>query len=227
MQVYINDKPCQAEVGDRLLDIAQQEKAHIGYLCGGNGICQTCFVYVHEGADCLSSPGKIEQDCISDKLLEKGGRLACQTRIVKEGTVRVISRAEQLRRIALGLNGPELVGFVQDLGYNLVNKLPSGIGNLAGRIQEGKMDPGKSLQNIVKGIGHASLFTVDSFINTFPFMQGPTDFLWNTAKSSYDLASNSLCNISSGALHLPGASCTTCEEPKLEKVQITAGVSKK
>ncbi len=227
MQVYINDKPCQAAVGDRLLDKAQEEKAHIGYLCGGNGICQTCFIYVQEGADCLSSPTAIEQDCISDKLFAKGGRLACQARIKKEGTIRVLSRAEQLRRITIGLNAPELMGFVQDLGYNLVNRLPSGIGNLASRVQAGKMDPGNSIQNILKGIGQASLLTVDSFTNTFPFMQGPADFLWNTAKSTYDIASNTLCNVSSGAVRLPGTSCASCDESKIEKVHITAGVSKK
>ncbi len=227
MQVYINDQSFDAEVGDRLLDIAQQNRAHIGYLCGGNGICQTCFTYIHEGADCLSSPSKIEQDCISDELFAKGGRLACQTRIAKEGTIRMISRAEQLRRIALGLQGPEFLGFVQDIGGNIVNKLPSGVGNLVGRIQQGEMDPQNSLRNIFNGLGHASLLAVDSFVDTFPFMQGPTDFLWYTAKSLYDAAGSAVCNVSSGALHLPGTTCESCEEPPLQKVRITAAAPKK
>lgn len=80
MIIYINDKACEAQKGDILLEVARRNKCHIGYICGGNGICQSCFVTVSEGMEHLSKPGSDEKAFISDRLFEAGGRLACRTR---------------------------------------------------------------------------------------------------------------------------------------------------
>ncbi|WP_322113762.1 2Fe-2S iron-sulfur cluster-binding protein [Prosthecochloris sp. SCSIO W1101] len=88
MRIHINDMPCEAQPGDILLDVAKQNKCHIGYICGGSGVCQSCFVYVQEGMDHLSEQSGVEKAFISDKLTDAGGRLACQTRIIKDGPVR-------------------------------------------------------------------------------------------------------------------------------------------
>ena len=38
MIIFINDKPCEAKIGDLLLKVAQHHKSHIGCVCGGNAI---------------------------------------------------------------------------------------------------------------------------------------------------------------------------------------------
>ncbi|HHE33165.1 MAG TPA: 2Fe-2S iron-sulfur cluster binding domain-containing protein [Chlorobaculum parvum] len=218
MNIYINDKPCKAEVGDLLLNAAKNNKAHIGYICGGNAICQSCFVYVLEGADCLSKPGEDEKAFISDKLFDEGGRLACRTTIAKEGTIHVLTRAEKLRRTVLGLNVPEFITYAQTIGYNVTNKLPSGVSNIVSRVQSGRLNPADSLKKIAAGLGPASLLVASNFIETFPFMQMPLDMAGNAAKGALDAAgsvardaldtaSGALCTISDGRVHLPGSNC--------------------
>jgi len=54
MQITINNHQYEANAGDRLLDIARNNHEHIGYFCGGNALCQTCYVKVLEGNDLLS-----------------------------------------------------------------------------------------------------------------------------------------------------------------------------
>lgn len=224
MTIYINDKPCEAQVGDLLLSIAKQNKAHIGYICGGNGICQSCFVYVREGADCLSQPSDEEKAFISDKLFQEGGRLACQSVIVKEGTVRVITRAETLKRLVLGLNVPGFITYAQTIGYNVVNKLPSGAANVVSRVQSGRLNPIETLGKIASGLAPASLLAIDNFVETFSFMQGPINLIGGAAKGVFDAASGVLCTVTGGRLHLPGTTCAAHDESKtqIERVTITA-----
>ncbi|MBN1928832.1 MAG: (2Fe-2S)-binding protein [Chlorobiaceae bacterium] len=222
MTLYINDKPCEAQVGDLLLNAAKKNKAHIGYICGGNAICQSCFVYVLEGADCLSEPGEDEKAFISDKLFAEGGRLGCRATIVKEGTIRVLTRAEKFRRIVLGLNVPGFITYAQTIGYNVTTKLPSGISSIVSRVQSGRLNPVDSLGKIASGIGPASLLVMNNFVETFPFMQMPLDMAGNAAKGALEAASGALCTVSGGRLHLPGASCPTHDRPQeaIERVPI-------
>ncbi|MCG8342324.1 MAG: (2Fe-2S)-binding protein [Chlorobiales bacterium] len=228
MRMYINDMPCEAQPGDILLDVAKQSKSHIGYICGGSGVCQSCFVYVEEGMDCLSERSDVEKAFISDKLTEAGGRLACQAKIVKDGTIRVLSRAEMFRRIVLGLNVPGFVTYAQTIGYNVINQLPSGIGNIVNRVREGKLNPVTSIQNIAKGLGPASQLVSRNIFETLPFLQAPANMVGAGTKGLIDSASNTLCNISGGTLHLPGTTCQSCEEePAVERVHIKASLAKK
>ncbi|MCW8815899.1 MAG: (2Fe-2S)-binding protein [Chlorobium sp.] len=228
MRIYINDRPCEAQPGDFLLDVAKQNKCHIGYICGGSGVCQSCFVYVKEGMDCLSEPNKVEKAFISDKLTEAGGRLACQTRIMKDGAVRVLSRAEMLRRIVVGLQVPEFITYAQTIGYNVVNQLPTGVGHTFNRVREGQLNPLTSIRNIANGLGPASRLVGRNIFETFPFLQGAVDLAGVGAKGLIDNTSNALCNFSGGSLHLPGASCESCgDEPPVERVHIKASAAKK
>jgi len=226
MIIFINDKPCEAKVGDKLLGVAQLHKSHIGYICGGNGFCQSCFVYVKEGAECLSAPSAAEKAFISDKLFNEGGRLACQSTIVKEGTIRLLSRAEYLRRLVFGLNIPGFVTYAQTIGYNVITKLPDGSANLVGRVRSGEVNAGDSLAKIGQGLAHASLFVVSSFMETFPFMRMPVALIGDGAKNVVGTASNLLCNVSGGRLHLPGTACSCSETQKtqlIEPVKILRG----
>ncbi|TCD47361.1 2Fe-2S iron-sulfur cluster-binding protein [Chlorobium sp. N1] len=224
MNIYVNDRACQAETGDLLLSVAQHNKSHIGYICGGNGICQSCFVYVQEGMEHLSPLSEVEKACISDKLLAEGGRLACQTVITGEGTVRVLTRAENLRRIVLGLNVPGFITYAQTIGYNVLHQLPSCASSAVDRVRKGELSPAESLRKIGNGLGYASLFASSSFMETFSFVQLPISMAAGGVKGLYDMASDTLCSVTGGSLHLPGGTCrshTPREEATVHTVTIS------
>ena len=224
MIIYLNDKPCDAQFGDVLLKVAQKHKSHIGCICGGNAICQSCFVYVKEGAECLSQPGNEEKAFISDKLFKEGGRLACRSALVKEGTLRILTRAEHLRRLVLGLNVPGFVTYAQTIGYNVVNKLPEGAGNLFNRVKDGRVSPGDSLGKIGSGLAYGSLLASTTFMETFPFMQLPATIVAEGVKGVLQSTAAALCKVSGGGMHLPGTESCGCgsnKNPVLESVKIS------
>ena len=224
MIIFINDKPCEAKTGELLLKVAQHHECHMGYICGGNGICQSCFVYVNEGMECLSPPNNIEKAFISDKLFQEGGRLGCQSVIVKEGNLRLLSRAEYLRRLVLGLNVPGFVTYARTIGYNVVNKLPEGAGNLFDRIKKGQMSPVDSIGKIGNGVVQASHLVSSTFMETFPFLQYPGTILTEGTKGMLNGVSNIMCSVSGGRLQLPGTTCScgeTKKNPVIEPVKIS------
>jgi ferredoxin len=122
-QVTINDEPLEAQYGDILLDVARRNASHIGFACGGRGLCHTCEVRVLEGGDALSTPNEIETESMTDMWREQGYRLACQALIMKEEPVRVISYAEQMRRLALLVVSPPEGSSMQDNANLLFNHL--------------------------------------------------------------------------------------------------------
>jgi len=188
MIIFINDKPCEAKIGDLLLKVAQHHKSHIGCVCGGNAICQSCFVYVKEGAECM------------------------------------LTRAEYVRRLVLGLNVPGFITYAQTIGYNVVNKLPDGAGNLFKRVKDGKVSPGDSLGKIGNGLAYGSLLASHTFMETFPFMQYPVSVITESAKGVLNSAGNVVCNVSGGRLHIPGTTdcgCGTNKTPVIESVKIS------
>jgi hypothetical protein len=75
-------------------------------MCDNAGTCQGCRCQVLAGADQLSPPSAAEQAWIPADRLAKGERLACQVIIHGQGEVRVLSRAEELRRIVMGIIAP-------------------------------------------------------------------------------------------------------------------------
>jgi ferredoxin len=96
--VIINDVELEARVGEKLLSVARRNAAHIGFVCDGNGLCQTCQCRVLSGTDQLSPPSEAELAWMPPRRLAEGHRLACQTVIRGSGPVRLISKAEELRR---------------------------------------------------------------------------------------------------------------------------------
>lgn len=104
--VIINDVELEARVGERLLNVARRNAAHIGFVCDGNGICQTCQCRVLAGVDQLSPPSEAELIWMPERRLAEGHRLACQTVLRGPGRVRVITKAEELRRQTLDVVRP-------------------------------------------------------------------------------------------------------------------------
>ncbi len=104
--IIINDVAMEAKVGERLLNVARRHAAHIGFVCDGNGICQTCQCRVLDGADQLSPPNEAERAWMPDSRLATGHRLACQAVLRGHGPVEVLTKAEELRRQTLAVVAP-------------------------------------------------------------------------------------------------------------------------
>jgi hypothetical protein len=62
---------------------------------------------VLEGGGNLSKPSEKERALISERRRADGYRLACQTELLETRSIRVVSQAEELRRIAARLLVPE------------------------------------------------------------------------------------------------------------------------
>ncbi len=138
MNLVINDIPCDALPGQTIGCAAQLNHSHVGHLCGGRGICQTCYVTVREGSDCLSPLSDIEKAFLSERQILSGGRLACQAIIKKGGALDVLSRPEEIRRLLLG-NPVALLPFVATMASDTASRILPGIANLAGRIIRGEV----------------------------------------------------------------------------------------
>jgi chlorosome envelope protein I len=141
-KVIINDHEYEGEIGERIVDIARRNGAHMGFVCDGSGFCQTCACRVLEGKEHLSEPTDAEKNWFNDMWLEEGHRLGCQASIRGAGPVRVLSRAEELRRQTVAVfvppeettsteNAKELGSHVTRLVKNQVFRFP---GNAAGAV---------------------------------------------------------------------------------------------
>lgn len=141
--VIINDEVVEAQIGETLLSAARRNASHIGFACDGRGMCQTCECYVLAGADQLSPPNTVEKSWQSESQIEKGYRLACQASVRGPGPVKVLTRAEDLRRQAIHvLNPPDDTTVTENIGrlvsdvtrvtlrhiqffpFNVINTLP-------------------------------------------------------------------------------------------------------
>ncbi len=138
MNLIINDIPCDALPGQTIVKAAQINHSHVGHLCGGRGICQTCYVTVREGGDCLSPLSDIEKAFLSERQIQSGGRLACQATIEHDGVLNVLSRPEEIRRLLLS-NPVALFPFVATMASDTASRILPGIANLAGRIIRGEV----------------------------------------------------------------------------------------
>jgi ferredoxin len=96
----------EAKIGERLIDVARRNGAHVGFVCNGAGICQTCQCQVLSGVESLSPLNPAEQAWLTESRLNEGHRLACKTAIRGAGTVEIRSKAEDLRTRAVAVVSP-------------------------------------------------------------------------------------------------------------------------
>jgi ferredoxin len=138
LTMIINDVVMEAKVGERVLNVARRNAAHIGFICDNAGTCQTCRCQVLTGAEHLSPPNEIEQAWIPNAKLAKGHRLACQTIIRGEGEVRIESYAEYIRRLVLAVLSPppgtNAVDNIQPLVRNMFSDFADQLSNFPGNI---------------------------------------------------------------------------------------------
>lgn len=138
-KVVINDQEYDGESGERLIDVARRNGAHVGFLCDGAGFCQTCTCRVLKGGENLSEITSIEQNWFPQEQLDNGIRLGCQATLKGAGKVEIISRAEelfrQLKEVAYPPDGTipmENFGkFVNYAGSMVVNQIARFPGNAA------------------------------------------------------------------------------------------------
>lgn len=170
MNLTINDLSCQAVPGQTLGKVARLNHSHVGYVCGGHGVCQACYVTVQEGGECLSPLTEIENAFLSERQIQSGGRLACQATIEKEGTLKLLSRPEEVRRMLFG-NPLALFAYGAVMGWDVAAKIVPGVQNLAGRIARGEMN-GKELPgDLLESVGAALQLVLTSAAQMIPFRE--------------------------------------------------------
>ncbi|NTV06193.1 MAG: DUF4332 domain-containing protein [Chlorobiaceae bacterium] len=170
MNLLINDLSCEAFAGQTLGKAARHNHSHVGYVCGGHGVCQACYVTVQEGSECLSPLSDVERAFLSERQILSGGRLACQATIEKEGTLKVLSRPEEVRRLLFS-NPFALFAYGAVMGKDVASQIIPGVQNLAGRIVRGEMN-GKDLPgDLLESLGAAVQLALSSASQMVPFRE--------------------------------------------------------
>ena len=169
MKISVNNNAYEAKKGDRLLDIARSNHEHIGYFCGGNSICQTCYVKVLEGSENLSPLSVEEKALLSDRLINEGTRMACLTTVEKEGEIRVVSLVEEVKR-SFETNPLQLTEHAAKMGWESLVKFPDTM-----RLQGGRdFDLWQLIADVISGIGDALQLLANALVPSCP-VDGKTD----------------------------------------------------
>jgi len=94
MEVQIKFEPSGqtgvVAVDTYLFDAAQRMGIQLEAECGRAGQCDSCAVRIKEGRELLSEITKAEIEHLSDAQRNRGKRLACQTKIEKQGELVVM-----------------------------------------------------------------------------------------------------------------------------------------
>jgi len=143
-KVIINGAEYDAQVGERLSDVARRNGAHMGFVCEGLMffLFQTNLCRVVKGADNLSAPNELETNWLPQSWLDAGYRMGCEVKLQSAGPVEIISYAEELRRSTINVfSAPAGTTFFQntgtlikDLGNVMVGQLARFPFNIAGAV---------------------------------------------------------------------------------------------
>lgn len=106
-KIIINDVAYEGQVGERIIDVARRNAAHIGTVCGTLGVFlfQMNACRVLSGTEHLSPPSEIEKNWLQPSWIEAGHRLACEA-IIQGGPIHILSHAEELRRQTVSIFTP-------------------------------------------------------------------------------------------------------------------------
>lgn len=170
MNLIINDKTCEASIGQTISNAARINHSHVGYLCGAHGVCQTCQVTVQEGAECLSPVNDVEQAFLTPEQIAAGIRMACRATIVKDGTIRILSRPEEVRRM-LFTNPLPLFSYGAEIGRGVASQMIPGLGNLVGRIVKGEILNDDELGEFKDSVDGLVGLTVEMLPEYLPFRE--------------------------------------------------------
>ena len=82
--------------GTYLWDAAKRLGVHLKAECDGRGACDTCAVTVSKGGQMLSTATSAEMQHLTDERRANGERLACQTRIERNGELTVMVKKQEV-----------------------------------------------------------------------------------------------------------------------------------
>jgi ferredoxin len=82
--------------GTYLWDAAKRLGVHLKAECDGRGSCDTCAVTVSKGGQMLSTATSAEMQHLTDERRANGERLACQTRIERNGELTVMVKKQEV-----------------------------------------------------------------------------------------------------------------------------------
>jgi ferredoxin, 2Fe-2S len=84
----LRSKTVEPQAGFTILDLAIKHEIPWLFSCT-HGTCARCRCLVSAGLDLLNEPTEAELDRLEPEELEQGYRLACQTKVIKDGHVKV------------------------------------------------------------------------------------------------------------------------------------------
>jgi chlorosome envelope protein X len=220
MNIKINDRECSAKTGDRLLDVARASHSHIGYFCGGNALCQTCYVKVLEGQELLSPMTNAEKAMLSDALISEGTRMACQANIDKPGKITILTTVEEVKHMTLS-NPVEIPAYMGKMGREAAVKFMDTIAFQARRDSEGhQVSLWELFTDVLGGIGDAIQLVIDAVQSVFtpgvavsaaePVKPGNGQVSAGTTLKASTCCSNGGARVSPEALHLHGETGVAC-----------------
>jgi ferredoxin len=82
--------------GTYLWDAAKRLGVHLKAECDGRGTCDTCAVTILKGGQTLSTATSAEMQHLTDERRANGERLACQTRIERNGELTVMVKKQEV-----------------------------------------------------------------------------------------------------------------------------------
>lgn len=83
-----SERVVEAERGQNLLEIAEDNDVKMGSACGGVCACSSCHCYVVEGEDSLEEPSDAEEDRLDMAFeVKPSSRLGCQVKVGDEDLV--------------------------------------------------------------------------------------------------------------------------------------------
>lgn len=178
MNLIINDKSCASTVGQTVGKAARLNHSHLGYVCGGHGVCNACYVTVLEGADCLAPLTDIENASLSPRQIAAGGRMACQATLAREGTVKVLSRPEEVRRTLFG-NPLGLFSYAAQMGQDTMQQIVPAFRHYAGRISNNDLGCKEWPDDLMESVRGAIGFAVEALPQMIPFREQVAGLLAN------------------------------------------------
>jgi ferredoxin len=86
--IYIDGNQLEAEQDSTLLSVLKVHGIPTNQICGGQGMCATCHLFILDGTDSLTPQTPQEQKTFQfTKISRPGARLACQTRVIGNGVI--------------------------------------------------------------------------------------------------------------------------------------------
>ena len=81
-----DEKNIEVNKGTSILEVLEKAGISIDTPCGGKGICGKCKVLINKGITAVAS---IEKEFLFEEEIEKGFRLACQTKVFKDSIIEI------------------------------------------------------------------------------------------------------------------------------------------